>query len=36
MALLKRREMVFKALESRIFFKPEKLKQGAGLKISTP
>ena len=35
-ALLKRREMVFKAFESRIFLKPEKSKQGTGLKILTP
>ena len=38
-ALLKGREMVFKALESGIFLKPEELKQskkGTGLKILTP
>ena len=38
-ALLKGREMVFKAFESGIFLKPEELKQskqGTGLKILTP
>ena len=38
-ALLKGREMVFKAFESGIFLKPEKLKQskqGKGLKILVP
>ena len=35
-ALLKGREIVFKAFESRIFLRPEKLKQGIGLKILTP
>ena len=36
MALLKEREMVFKAFESGIFLKTEELKQGTGLKILTP
>ena len=31
-ALIKGREMVFKALESGIFLKPEELKKGTGLK----
>ena len=35
-ALIKGREMVFKALESGIFLKPEDLKRGTGLKILTP
>ena len=35
-ALLKGREMVFKAFESGIFLKPEELKKGAGLKILNP
>ena len=34
-ALLKGREMVFKAFESGIFLKPEELKKGIGLKILT-
>ena len=34
-ALLKGREMVFKAFESKIFLRPEKSKQGTGLKILT-
>ena len=34
-ALLKGREMVFKAFESGIFLKPEELKQDKGLKILT-
>ena len=34
-ALLKGREMVFKAFEIRIFLKPEELKKGTGLKILT-
>ena len=33
MALPKRREMVFKAFESRIFLKIEELKKGKGLKM---
>ena len=39
MALLKGKDMVFKAFESGIFLKPEYLKQskkGTGLKILTP
>ena len=35
MALLKRREMVFKAFESGIFLKPDELKKGTGLKELT-
>ena len=35
-ALLKGREMVFKAFESRIFFKLVESKQGTGLKILIP
>ena len=35
-ALLKGREMVFKAFESGIILKPEELKKGTGLKILTP
>ena len=34
-ALLKRREMVFKAFERGIFLNPEESKQGKGLKILT-
>ena len=36
MALLKGREMVFKAFESGIFLKTEELNKGEGLKILTP
>ena len=36
MALLKGREMVFKAFESGIFLKPEELKKGTGLLTSKP
>ena len=35
-ALLKGREMLFKAFESGIFLKTEELKHGTGLKILTP
>ena len=35
-ALLKGREMVFKAIESGIFLKPEELKKGTRLKVLTP
>ena len=35
-ALLKGREMVFKAFESGVFLKPEELQKGTGLKILTP
>ena len=35
-ALLKGREMVFKAFESRIFLKIEELRKGKGLKILAP
>ena len=35
-ALLKGREMVFKAFESGIILKTEELKKGTGLKILTP
>ena len=35
-ALLKGREMVFKAFESGIFLKPEELRKGKGFKILTP
>ena len=35
-ALVKGREMVFKAFENGIFLKPEELKQGTGLKILAP
>ena len=35
-ALLKGREMVYKAFESGIFLKPEELKKGTGLKVLTP
>ena len=35
-ALLKEREMVFKAFEGGIFLKPEELKEGTRLKILTP
>ena len=35
-ALLKEREMIYKAFESGIFLKPEELKQSKGLKILTP
>ena len=35
-ALLKGREVVFKAFDSGIFLKPEELKNGKGLKILTP
>ena len=35
-ALLKGREMVFKAFESGIFLQPEELKKGTGLKVLTP
>ena len=35
-ALLKGRQMVFKAFESGMFLKPEELKKGKGLKILTP
>ena len=34
-ALLKEREMVFRAFESGIFLRPEKLEKGTGLKILT-
>ena len=36
MALLKGRQMVFKAFESEIFLKPEELKKEAGLKLLSP
>ena len=35
-ALLKGKEMVFKAFECKIILKSEKLKKGTGLKILTP
>ena len=35
-ALLRGREMAFKAFESGIFLKTEELKQGKGLKVLTP
>ena len=35
-ALLKGREILFKAFETGIFLKPEELKKGTGLKILTP
>ena len=34
-ALLKGKEMIFKAFESGIFLKPEKLKKGTGVKVLT-
>ena len=36
MALLKGKEMVFKAFETGIFLKPKELKNREGLKVLTP